>query len=155
MTVAHDTFVLERTYPVPPARVFAAWADLEQKRAWFHGPDDWPEGEHTLDFRVGGTESAVNGPEGGPKSRFAADYVEIRPDERIVTTSTMHRDTQLMSVSVATVELEAVTGGTRLTYTEQGAYLEAGDDGWDAAGRREGTEGLLDALGRTFDAVAV
>jgi uncharacterized protein YndB with AHSA1/START domain len=155
MNVTHDTFVLERTYPVPPARVFAAWADLDQKRAWFHGPDDWPAGEHALDFRVGGTETAVNGPDGGPKARFSADYVEIRPDERIVTTYTMHQDATLMSVSVATVELEGVDGGTRLTYTEQGAYLETDDEGWNPGGRREGTEGLLDALGATFDPVAV
>jgi len=155
MSVTHDTFVLERTYSVSPARVFAAWADLDQKRAWFHGPDDWPAGEHTLDFRVGGIETALNGPEGGPKARFTAEYVDIRPDARIVTTYTMHQDTQLMSVSVATVELEAIAGGTRLTYTEQGAYLETDDEGWNPVGRREGTEGLLDALGGALDAVAV
>jgi uncharacterized protein YndB with AHSA1/START domain len=155
MSVTHDTFVLERTYPVPPARVFAAWADLDQKRAWFHGPDDWPAGEHTLDFRVGGTETAVNGPADGPKARFSAHYVEIRADARIVTTYTMHQDTRLMSVSVATVELEALEEATRLTYTEQGAYLEVDEDGWDPAGRREGTEGLLDALGGALDSIAV
>jgi hypothetical protein len=30
--VAHATFSLERTYPVAPAQVFAAWADPEIKR---------------------------------------------------------------------------------------------------------------------------
>jgi hypothetical protein len=54
------------------------------------------------------------------------------------------------------VELEAVAGGTRLTYTELGASLEIDEDGWDRpAGRREGTEGLLDAPGGALDPVAV
>ena len=28
--IAYGTFVIERTLPVPPARVFAAWADVKQ-----------------------------------------------------------------------------------------------------------------------------
>ena len=32
--VAHATFTLERSYPVPPARVFAAWADPAAKVSW-------------------------------------------------------------------------------------------------------------------------
>jgi uncharacterized protein YndB with AHSA1/START domain len=33
--VAHATFTLERSYPVPPARVFAAWAEPAAKARWF------------------------------------------------------------------------------------------------------------------------
>ena len=33
--VTHATFTLERSYPVPPARVFAAWADPAAKASWF------------------------------------------------------------------------------------------------------------------------
>jgi uncharacterized protein YndB with AHSA1/START domain len=33
--VTHATFSLERIYPVPPARVFAAWADPAAKARWF------------------------------------------------------------------------------------------------------------------------
>jgi hypothetical protein len=48
-------------------------------------------------------------------------------------------------VSLATVELEPSGSGTRLTFTENGAYL----DGFDIPGEREhGTGELLDALGR-------
>lgn len=34
----HATFVLERTYPTAPAKVFAAWATAEAKRAWCGPP---------------------------------------------------------------------------------------------------------------------
>ena len=49
--VTHATFSLERSYPVPLARVFAAWSDPAAKARWFAtGPDSG----HELDFRVGG-----------------------------------------------------------------------------------------------------
>ena len=50
-----------------------------------------------------------------------------------------------MSVSVATVEMEPRGSSTKLTYTEQAAFL---DDLDTVAAREEGTAGLLDSLGR-------
>jgi hypothetical protein len=48
-----------------------------------------------------------------------------------------------ISVSLATIEFEKTGAGTRLTVTEQGAFL----DGYDDAGSRErGTAALLDRL---------
>ena len=38
--VTHATFALERSYPVPPARVFAAWADPAAKARWFTPGED-------------------------------------------------------------------------------------------------------------------
>jgi uncharacterized protein YndB with AHSA1/START domain len=35
--VTHATFSLECSYPAPPARVFAAWADPAAKARWFAG----------------------------------------------------------------------------------------------------------------------
>ena len=51
-SVTHTTFTLERTYPVSPDQVFAAWAAPEVKARWFAGN---PEG-YELDFRPGGIE---------------------------------------------------------------------------------------------------
>jgi uncharacterized protein YndB with AHSA1/START domain len=138
-SVNHATFVLERTYDAPPAQVFAAWADPEVKSRWFGGPDD----AHELDFRVGGRE-ASRGDAGGSAYSFEARYYDIVPDERIVWTYEMHMDDARISVSLAAVELEPAGDGTRLTYTEHGAYL----DGLDKPEMREqGTGSLLDALG--------
>ncbi len=143
-TVTHATFTIERTYPVPPARVFAAWADPASKARWFAGPDDWESSGYELDFRVGGREHASGGPPGGPVHVYNATYQDIVPNERIVSTYDMHLDETRISVSLATVEFKPDGSGTRLVFTEQGAFLDAFDN---PALREQGTIELLDALG--------
>jgi uncharacterized protein YndB with AHSA1/START domain len=143
-SVTHATFTVERTYDASPARVFAAWADPAAKARWFAGPDEWGTAEFRLDFRVGGRELNRGGPPGGPVYGYTGHYQDIVPDERIVCTYQMHMDGTLISVSLATVELRPDGAGTRLVYTEQGAFL----DGLDSPEQRQqGTGQLLDALG--------
>jgi uncharacterized protein YndB with AHSA1/START domain len=140
----HDTFVIERVYPVPPARVFTAWADPAQKARWFVGPDEWIKAYHETDFRVGGHERLSTGVAGGPMHKFDCRYQDIVPDQRIIYSYIMHLDDTPMSVSLATVEFKPDGAGTRLIFTEQGVFL----DGTDWVERREeGTRGLLDKLG--------
>lgn len=146
-SVVHDSFTLERTYPAAPERVFAAWADSEQKMQWF-GPDEehgMTSGEHVSDFRVGGSEhfSATTGD--GTTYVYDARYQDIVDDERIVTSYEMTMNGRRISVSLMSVEFAGVPGGTRLVMTEQGAYL----DGLDTNDqRREGTEEMLGLLGK-------
>ncbi|MDQ3702622.1 MAG: SRPBCC domain-containing protein, partial [Chloroflexota bacterium] len=84
------------------------------------------------------------GPRGGPVHAYEAYYQDIVPGERIVLTYVMHLDGTRISVSLATIEFRSAGAGTRLTFTEQGAFL----DGQDAPAQREqGTAELLDALG--------
>lgn len=141
-SVIHDTFAIEREYDAAPARVFAAWADPAAKARWFGSPVK--EGKFELDFRVGGTEiNSGTGPDGNVFT-FEALYQDIVPDQRIVYSYDMHMDGTRISVSLATVEFKPSGGGTRLIFTEQGAFL----DGHDIPAQREqGTGGLLDALG--------
>ena len=147
-SVTHATFVVERTYDASPARVFAAWADPEAKARWFAGADDE---EFELDFRIGGREISRGGPDGGPVYAFDARYQDIVPGQRIVYAYKMHLDETLISVSLATVELKPEASGTRLIFTEQGAFL----DGHEFPARRAGgMGGLLDALEREVQSEA-
>ncbi len=83
------------------------------------------------------------GPDGRLYSYDALIY-DIVPDRRIVYAYEMHLDDARISVSLGTVDIKAEGSGTRLKYTEQGAFL----DGLDKPEQREhGTGELLDALG--------
>jgi uncharacterized protein YndB with AHSA1/START domain len=137
--VTHATFTLERTYPVPPARVFSAWADPESKRRWFAGADSG----HELDFCVGGQE-INHGQHDGVELTFESLYRDIVADKRIVYTSVLSRDDRPATVSLTTVEFHATGDGTRLVLTEQGAFLDGLEQ---PAWREKGTGDWLDALG--------
>jgi len=116
--VTHATFTLERSYPVPPAQVFAAWAEPAAKASWF---TPGPGFGHELDVRIGGREVATGGPDGGPVMTFETFYRDIVPDQRIVYTSTLSTETDLMTVSLTTVEFTpGADGGTRLVLTLAG-----------------------------------
>jgi uncharacterized protein YndB with AHSA1/START domain len=142
--VVHNTFSLERVYPASPARVFAAFATLEAKSTWFQAPEEWGPDEQTMDFRVGGIETSVGGPKGGPVHAMKAIYQDIVPNERIVYTYELLVGGARISVSLATIEVVAEGKGTRLILTEQGVYL----DGHDTPEERiHGTGELLNALG--------
>src|SRR4029077_5294620 len=83
-------------------------------------------------------------PDGGPAMTFETLYRDIVPQQRIVYTSTLSTETDLMTVSLTTVEFTpGEDGGTRLVLTEQGAYLDGHEH---PAWREEGTASQLDAL---------
>jgi uncharacterized protein YndB with AHSA1/START domain len=142
-SIEHATFSVERTYDASPARVFAAWADPVAKGRWF-GDADAESSEYELDFRVGGREFSRGAGPDGEVYTYEARYQDIVADQRIVYTYEMHRIETRISVSLATVELEGEGGGTRLIYTEQGAFLDGEDK---PEYREQGTGTLLDALG--------
>jgi len=140
-SVTHSTFTIEREYDAPLDRVFAAWSDPQAKAQWFGASG------FELDFRVGGREINRGGPEGGPVFTYQALYQDIVDGERIVYTYDMLMDDARISVSVATVEFAPAGDGTRLTFTEQGAYL----DGHDTPEQRQGGTGtIFDRLGEVL-----
>lgn len=142
--ILHGTFTLEPRYAAAPDRVFAAWAEPAAKARWFAGP----EAEHRLDFRIGGRETVRRAAgDDHPALAFESVYHDIVPDQRIVYTSTLSAGDELATVSLTTVEFQAVAAGTRLVLTEQGAFLDGQEEpGW----REEGTRQWLAALAAEF-----
>ncbi len=144
--VVHSTFAIERTYAAAPTRVFAAFASEATKRRWFAKEVGSEVDAFSLDFRVGGREKSrfrfmggsPGAPPGGTQIGNDTTYLDIVPDQRIVFAYTMSVGEHRMSASLATVELSASGGGTRLTFTEQAAFFERSDgpklrdEGWRA-----------------------
>ena len=142
--IVHSTFTLQREYDAPPARVFAAFAEHDQKAKWFGGAG---AGGYTLDFRVGGTET-VTAEHNGTEIGWETLYREIVADERIVYTSVLSEDGVTSTVSLTTVELEQTSDHqTHLTLVEHGAYLDGKEQPeW----REHGTNEQLDKLGASL-----
>lgn len=139
----HATFTIDRKFDFAPSLVFKAWSDPEAKGRWFSGPPEWSKDEHSLDFRVGGKERSYGGPPGGAIHKLDAVYKDIVPNERIIFAFDMHLDDTLITISTTTVEFRPNGAGTRMIYTEQIVFLDGVDN---LAGRREGTEAVIDNL---------
>jgi uncharacterized protein YndB with AHSA1/START domain len=146
-SVIHSTFVIERSYPVAPARVFAAFSDPAKKRRWFREEDSSETLEFEMDFRVGGRERTQfrlkNGPFEGVICTNDTTYQDIVPGSRIVLVYTMTVGEKRISASLATFDLLAAESSTNLIFTEQAAFFE-GADGPEI--RRAGWEELLGRL---------
>jgi len=127
LSVTHNTFVIERSYPTTPERVFAAFADPAKKRRWFaEGGSSGPK-EFEMDFRVGGSEHSRSRMRDGTPLANDTSYHDIEPNRRIVFAYTMSVGGRRISASLATVELLASDKGTDFVYTEQAAFFEGSD----------------------------
>ncbi len=92
---------------------------------------------------AGGRERLSVGPEGGSPHVFEARYHDVLADRRIIYAYDMYVGAERISISLATIEFEAKGRGTRMLFTEQGAFFN-GDE--DAKERAEGTRLGLDNL---------
>jgi uncharacterized protein YndB with AHSA1/START domain len=144
-SVTHSTFTLERTYPVPPAKVFAAFKDPAKKRRWFVEGEGFTTQSYEPAFEVGAWERIRGTAPGNTPYTNDTMYFDIVPDERIVFSYHMSVGGAPISVSLTTIEFRPAGKGTLMVFTEQDAFLEGSDDG---SSRKAGTEQLMDALGK-------
>ena len=155
-SVIHSTFVIERSYPVTPERVFAAFADPAKKRRWAADGEGREVIDFQSDFQPGGKEIARfrftgESPVKGLDGANHTTYQDIQPNSRIVLAYTMTIAGKRISSSQATFEFLPTKKGTDLIFTDQGAYFENSDG---PKIREEGWHHLLEALAAMLMEVA-
>ena len=140
-SVIHSTFVLERSYRQKPELIFSAFANATLKRRWFVEGESHDVEHYELDFRLGGAERVRRRlKEGTPFPGVAVvtegTYLDITPNQCIVTASRMTLGDRPISAALVTFEFLRTDKGTDLLFTHQGAYFEGSggpeilQDGW-------------------------
>lgn len=157
--VAHGMFTIERRYDASPDRVFHAWSDPVDFRRWFVEAPGATVYDWRHDFRVGGS-SGGHYRFGGEEADIGFNdsvFLDIVEDRRIILSYVMGRELggerRRDSASLATIELVPDGAGTRLTYTEQGAYFGE-DGGAHIPLREEGCTEMLENLARQLESKA-
>lgn len=130
--------------------MFAAFSDEQVWRRWFRLPGSGATYHH--EFLVGGGEEASSifrGLDSPPERiHYRARYLDIVSDARIVFVYESIIDDILRWTSLATVLIaDDVDGGSRLSWTEQVAFLtRTGDGSADLPHLRGGIALRLNAL---------
>jgi len=98
-----------------------AYTDAEKQKAWFSILDEEPGiVEIDVDLRVGGTQTAVWGPDRDTLFREVQTFVVIDRPHRLVTESVGSDPSGMVMATHIEVTFEAADGGTLMTVVQTG-----------------------------------
>jgi uncharacterized protein YndB with AHSA1/START domain len=137
------TLVARRTIRAPRERVFAAWTEPEQLRAWW-GPRPVTCKDAEVDLRVGGRLRIVNALPDGSTLTIHGEFRAVDPPRRLVYTWTM--DDGAREQSLVTVTFESRGEHTEVVVVHEDIPSEPVRESHE-----EGWRGCLDGLERHFD----
>jgi uncharacterized protein YndB with AHSA1/START domain len=137
-----DQILITREFNAPRHLVWKAWTTPELVKRWWHAN----RGEVTvaeIDLRVGGAWRYVSLTPDGVEVAFHGEYLEIVPDERLVSTEVYegYPDAQ----AIDTLTLTEANGRTTLTVLVQHSSKEHRDAHIES-GMEPGMQDALDLL---------
>lgn len=143
------SFDLERTYPTPPERVWAAFTRAELLQRWICPDPAWSVATCEVDAREGGGYRVQFGPRPeGNAYNETATFTHFEPVTRLVL-DVLTSGEEMAERSQCTVRFVPVDGGTRLKLTvEDLSGQEAADGlrtGWTWC-----LEGIAEQLGLPY-----
>ena len=141
--------VLERTVPVAPEKVWAAWTQPELIVQWFT-PAPWKTAKAEIDLRPGGGNVITMESPEGEQYPNAGCYLQVEPSRLLVFTSVMGEDFRPVAPSngagdlgfTARIEIDpSPSGGTHYRsiamHADEAACKQHADmgfaEGWGAA----------------------
>ena len=140
------SFDLDRTYPAPPEKVWAAFTRAELLQRWACPDPEWLVSSCDVDAREGGGYRIRFGPRpDGDTYREIATFSVFEPVERLVL-DIVTAGEGMDESSRATVLLLPVDGGTRLDLRVDGLSGEAAADGF-----RTGWQWCLEGIAALLD----
>ena len=137
-----EEILITREFDAPKHLVYKAWTTPELVRRWWHAN----RGEMTvaeIDLRVGGVWRYVMIANGGFEVAFHGEYLEIVPDERIVSTEVYEAMPDWEAVD--TLTFTEVEGRTILTLLVQHTSKED-RDAHISSGMEDGMQDAMDLL---------
>jgi uncharacterized protein YndB with AHSA1/START domain len=149
--------VLERTIPVSPANVWAAWTDPALMVQWFT-PAPWKTVSAEVDLRPGGGNCVTMESPEGERFPNSGCYLVVEPERLLVFTSVMGADFRPIAVENGAEDLP-FTGRIELTPTDDGGIHyraialhadESGSARHASMGFHEGWGAALDQLVALF-----
>jgi uncharacterized protein YndB with AHSA1/START domain len=146
-TIAHATIVMDRTYNASPARVFAAWADLEARKRWSAPTENIRIEYEESDFREGGRDVSRCIEPGNEDYIAAVTYIDIKRDQRIAFVEDVVHGKRRVSAALISVELAPKSAATHLRLTMQIASF---DEANMEQGYQFGWSAALDNLAKEF-----
>ena len=151
-----EQILITREFDAPRHLVYRAFTTPELVRRWWHAK----RGEVTvceIDLRVGGSWRSVMVTPEGLEVGFHGEYLEIVPDERLVSTEVYEGVPEDVSAedatTVNTTTFAEADGGTLLTILVR-APSKATRDAIIASGMEDGLQDALDLLGEVASAHA-
>jgi uncharacterized protein YndB with AHSA1/START domain len=112
---------VERVLAASPEEVFDAYTDAEAQKIWFSILDEKPGiVEIDVDLRVGGTQTAVWGPDSDNLIREVQTFLEIDRPHRLVTESTGSSPDGMTMTTHIEITFDAHPDGTLMTVVQTG-----------------------------------
>jgi uncharacterized protein YndB with AHSA1/START domain len=118
-SILHATLVFERTIPAPAAQVFAAYADITERKKWGAPSENTALIYDKADFREGGDDAFRCGSQANPNIHGATHYLDIVANRRIVSSETIAMDGRRLCTSLTTLEFHPEGAHTKLKSTTQ------------------------------------
>jgi len=143
----HSTFVFERICAAPVERVFAAFANPEERASWGTPSETAAFIYDKVDFREGGVDVFRCGDKSNPQYRGVTTYYDIAPNERIIASEVVESKGRKLLISMSTTTFEPEGSGTNIVVTVELTSL-AGEDMLNGAkfGHNASLDNLVKAM---------